>query len=68
MAKYNADERLAHMIGIIESEAHDKANTIIEEANERCKVQKNRLFSTMREKLNNEYKKKLEGEEVRLKT
>lgn len=63
-----AEERLRNIINIINSEADDKAGSILEEAKQRAEQMENRAFALMKGQLNAEYQKKKENEEVRLKT
>lgn len=63
-----AEERLKNIASIINSEADDKAHTIIEEARHRADQMESRAYGLMKSNLVAEYQKKKENEEVRLKT
>lgn len=64
----NPEERLRNIIKIIESEAEDKAHEIEQQTKEKCNGIRNKAFATMREQLINEFHKKRDNEEVRVKT
>lgn len=64
----NPEERLRNIIKIIESEAEDKTHTIDQETKERCTQIRNKTFSTLRDQLIAEFRKKEDNELVRIKT
>ena len=63
-----AEKRLEGIINIINSEADDKAHTILDEARQRAEQMENRAFAVRKAQLIAEFQKKKENEEVRLKT
>ncbi|EGR30264.1 vacuolar ATP synthase subunit, putative [Ichthyophthirius multifiliis] len=61
MIDFNPRDRVNKMVDAIQSEAEEKAENILKLANEQFKIQKNNLVNSEKDKIIEEYKRKLEN-------
>jgi vacuolar-type H+-ATPase subunit E/Vma4 len=64
----DSSDTIKQMIKLIDQEAREKADSIVEDGRHRMQIEKNKIYKEEREKLIKLYKKKEDDEIVRAKT